>query len=363
MAKKILIIEDDSILRDAVVDFLIEVGYEVVVAVNGYEGVNFAMNELPDLILCDINLPGIKGTQIFSMLQQTDLTAIIPFIFITSMTENEDIRAGMQLGVDDYITKPFDLDHLNATINTRIVKKEKFVQSIERNYKIFFDNPLNAVYIFNESRFEFMNSKMMNLIGITDTMIEDISFINLFDSKDHLFIDNKIRLCYKGINEFSRFEAYLLNKNNERIKVKVCLGLTNYRGKKSIIGLFVESDSKSSKDSKSNEEISRSEIEDIIETLESHHQQISKDDFNRITKMLYKKIESRAESIQSEFTERELEVLQLLYDGKSSKEISVILQISERTVDRHKANLFEKTNAKSSVDLIVFAIKHLLVNM
>ncbi len=126
MKKKILIIEDDKNILTNLNILLVEEGYLVFTAMNAEEGVKTAKENLPDLIISDILMPGIDGYEVLKKLSVYPSTKAIPFIFLTAKTEKEDIRKGMQLGADDYILKPFkSLDILDA-INTRLKRVESF---------------------------------------------------------------------------------------------------------------------------------------------------------------------------------------------------------------------------------------------
>jgi DNA-binding response OmpR family regulator len=118
--KKILIIDDDKILRENTCDFLEEEGYNVISAENGLIGLQQTMNQMPDLILCDINMPHLNGYDFYRTIKQIKSTSTIPLIFITANTENKNINIELHLGVDDYITKPFDLNELLISIRTHL---------------------------------------------------------------------------------------------------------------------------------------------------------------------------------------------------------------------------------------------------
>lgn len=122
--KKILIIEDNPEVRENISEILELAGYEVITAENGKTGVELAQRELPNLIVCDIMMPELDGFGVLHILGKKSETAFIPFIFLTAKTEKSDIRKGMTLGADDYLTKPFDdLDLLNA-VEARIRKSD-----------------------------------------------------------------------------------------------------------------------------------------------------------------------------------------------------------------------------------------------
>jgi CRP-like cAMP-binding protein/CheY-like chemotaxis protein len=124
MKTKVLIIEDNNDIRENVVEILELAGYEAYEAMNGKAGIELAVNHLPDIILCDIMMPELDGYGVLYMLNKNPDTAAIPFIFLTAKAERVDLRKGMEMGADDYLTKPFDdMDLLNA-IEIRLKKKE-----------------------------------------------------------------------------------------------------------------------------------------------------------------------------------------------------------------------------------------------
>jgi DNA-binding response OmpR family regulator len=113
--KKILVIEDNPDVRENTSEILSLANYDVLVAENGKVGVDMAQRQKPDLIICDIMMPELDGYGVLHILSKNEQTAAIPFIFLTAKTEKSDIRKGMNLGADDYLTKPFDdTDLLNA---------------------------------------------------------------------------------------------------------------------------------------------------------------------------------------------------------------------------------------------------------
>ncbi len=114
--KIILIIEDNSDIRESTAEILELTGYQVLQADNGKAGVELAMQKNVDLILCDIMMPELDGYGVLHMLNKNDKTSDIPFIFLTAKAERVDFRKGMEMGADDYLTKPFDDIELLAAI-------------------------------------------------------------------------------------------------------------------------------------------------------------------------------------------------------------------------------------------------------
>ena len=124
MKKKILIIEDNTDIRENVVEILDLAGYEVFEAANGKTGVELAAKKFPDLILCDIMMPELDGYGVLYMVNKNPDISATPFIFLTAKAEKVDLRKGMEMGADDYLTKPFDDIELLNAIESRLRKKE-----------------------------------------------------------------------------------------------------------------------------------------------------------------------------------------------------------------------------------------------
>jgi CRP-like cAMP-binding protein/CheY-like chemotaxis protein len=121
---RVLLIEDNTDIRENVLEILEISGYEAFAADNGKSGAELAIKELPDIILCDIMMPELDGYGVLELLSENEQTRGIPFIFLTAKAERPDIRKGMELGADDYLTKPFDDTDLLRAIESRLKKKE-----------------------------------------------------------------------------------------------------------------------------------------------------------------------------------------------------------------------------------------------
>ena len=122
--KKILVIDDNTGIRENTAEILTLAGYKTSTAENGKIGVELAIREIPDLIVCDIMMPELDGYGVLHLLKKNPATEQIPFIFLTAKTERTDFRKGMEMGADDYITKPFDDLELLRAIEIRLKKME-----------------------------------------------------------------------------------------------------------------------------------------------------------------------------------------------------------------------------------------------
>ncbi|MCG6134210.1 MAG: EAL domain-containing response regulator [Nostoc sp. LLA-1] len=120
---KILVIEDEESVRENLLDLLEAEDFETITAANGKIGINLAVSNVPDLILCDMMMPEIDGYGVLTALRQEPLTATIPFIFLTAKSAKSDFRQGMDMGADDYLTKPFTRAELLSAIMNRLERQ------------------------------------------------------------------------------------------------------------------------------------------------------------------------------------------------------------------------------------------------
>lgn len=120
--KRILIIEDDTVLRENTAELLELSSFQVMTAPNGKIGMSLAKEHLPELIVCDIMMPEMDGYAVLEALSKNESTKHIPFIYLSAKTERQDVRKGMNLGADDYITKPFSEEELISAIESRLAK-------------------------------------------------------------------------------------------------------------------------------------------------------------------------------------------------------------------------------------------------
>lgn len=152
--KKILLVEDNADIRENTAEILALANYNVVTAANGKEGFEIAVKENPDLIICDIMMPVLDGYGLLHLISKKEGLRGIPFIFLTAKSERGDLRKGMEMGADDYITKPFtEIEILNA-IEGRLQKSEYIKENLEASR---LDNFLNEVK--NENTLEKFTSE------------------------------------------------------------------------------------------------------------------------------------------------------------------------------------------------------------
>lgn len=124
----ILVIDDDVSIRKMIREYLELNKYTVITAENGKDGLELANKFIPDLIICDVLMPGMNGYKVKEKLGKERATSTIPFIYLTSQTEGKHLRKGMELGADDYLFKPFKLKELANSMDTQLLKREELIK-------------------------------------------------------------------------------------------------------------------------------------------------------------------------------------------------------------------------------------------
>ena len=133
MNKSILLIEDNKDMRENTSEILELAHYKVFTAKNGKEGIEIAQKQKPDLIICDIMMPVLDGYGVLHMLSKNSETVNIPFIYLTAKAERSDLRKGMEMGADDYLTKPFDDIELLNAVESRLKKADLMKKEFSKN--------------------------------------------------------------------------------------------------------------------------------------------------------------------------------------------------------------------------------------
>ena len=133
MSKTILLIEDNLEMRENTAEIIELANYKVLTAENGKQGVELAKEHLPDLIICDIMMPEMDGYGVLYILSKDPQTCSIPFVFLTAKAEKSEFRKGMNLGADDYVTKPYEEMELLSVIESRIERSQLFKTGYEQN--------------------------------------------------------------------------------------------------------------------------------------------------------------------------------------------------------------------------------------
>ncbi|HXS55319.1 MAG TPA: response regulator [Hanamia sp.] len=196
---KILLVEDNNEIRENTAEILELASYKVNTASNGKEGYESAVREQPDLIVCDIMMPVLDGYGLLHLITKNENLKSVPFIFLTAKTERGDLRKGMEMGADDYITKPFtDIELLNA-IESRL-QKAKFQQE-RANAAQNLDNFINEIK--NENALE----------KLTDSKI-----INHYKKKQRIYSEGNYPHGLYFLNS-GKIRTYKINENGKELTI------------------------------------------------------------------------------------------------------------------------------------------------
>lgn len=224
ISKKILIIEDNKDMCDNIAEILELADYQVITAHNGKDGVMLARDQAPDLIICDIMMPELDGYGVLSILSKDLKTARIPFIFLTAKAEKQDVRKGMEMGADDYLTKPFtDIELLNA-IKVRLSKYQKINEIIKDNEPYL----QNVQDFFDEAAIQMSVEKLTKGHKIIELPKKEILFREgKYPNALYFVIDGKIK-AYR-INEYGKEFIINLYKPGDFVGYEALLEDTTYQ--------------------------------------------------------------------------------------------------------------------------------------
>ncbi|MBW4578181.1 MAG: hybrid sensor histidine kinase/response regulator [Tildeniella nuda ZEHNDER 1965/U140] len=169
--KKILVVEDEPSIRESLLELLTVEGFSVLGAANGNVGVQLAQQHLPDLILCDVTMPQLDGYQVLTSLRQQTATAAIPFIFLTARGTKDDFRQGMELGADDFLTKPCTADELLAAIASRFDKQATVFKQSQKQL----DSLRSSIALSLPHE---LRSPLNGILGLSEVLIDDYQTIS-----------------------------------------------------------------------------------------------------------------------------------------------------------------------------------------
>jgi two-component system, sensor histidine kinase and response regulator len=231
----VLVVEDNTIVLQSIVEGLRYDGYNVLSATNGADAVVIAQTHLPDIIVSDIMMEGMDGYALLNELRKEPATALIPFLFMSAKTNTEDIRFGMNLGADDYITKPFTPTVLVTTIKTRLSKRSMMQSAINDKVKQLTENLAYAMP--HELR-----TPMTAIMGCADLIKRNIDPLNIEEivlCSD--LIDTSVRRLYRLIEQFNHYAQLTLIEAEKSRYGTLYSQLSMYGGE--IISEFVHEES------------------------------------------------------------------------------------------------------------------------
>lgn len=209
--KKILVIEDEASTLENLVLMLEMEGFKPFGAPNGRAGVTLAQRELPDVILCDVSMPELDGHGVLQALRAEAKTASIPFIFLTARGDKKDIRVGMNLGADDYLTKPASAEDVLNAINTRLKRQQQNASAAVQNIdlKPNFDSakPLESLGLTPREAEVLLwiaqgksNADVATILGCAENTVK-VHIARMFEK---LGVENRNAASLKAIDVLSR---------------------------------------------------------------------------------------------------------------------------------------------------------------
>lgn len=213
MVSKILVIEDELHVRENIVELLKSENFEVFSAKDGFEGIFLAQAHFPELILCDVTMPELDGYGVLSNLRKDPDIAITPFIFLTAKAASEEIRQGMNLGADDYLTKPFSRQELLTAIKARLSKQKIHDQNTDTLLK---DIGESLSYSISEKIF----NPLDEILAASEVFRQDANEIMPSDIKslgDHIQSNTKF-LKRAILNIFMFLNMELMFHNSEALE-------------------------------------------------------------------------------------------------------------------------------------------------
>lgn len=211
---KILVIEDEESLRENMVELLLDEKFYVIEAENGEMGVKVALQERPDLILCDVMMPSLDGYGVLDKLRSHRETETIPFIFLTAKATKVDMRQGMELGADDYLTKPCSQEELLKAISTRLKKQAAFQKSTQDKLEELRSNI--TLSLPHELR-----TPLQGILGFAEIFISEAEEIEPSEIKEMgEYIKDSGERLYRLIQNFLLYaELELMAKKPEGLKM------------------------------------------------------------------------------------------------------------------------------------------------
>jgi PAS domain S-box-containing protein len=365
---KILLVEDDKALATTISNLLRVKGYDVTHAGDGASGIQKAFEIIPDLVLCDISMNEISGYDVFNVLKESSATAMIPFVFLTAKSELKDIRFGMQLGADDYIVKPFEYDELLTSLATRLNKAEAHRKANEEKFLALSMIAPYGIFIYQGDGFIETNPSLSTTLGYSRKELLNMGFADIVAPKDRTNAIDKISRCLRGFEKDIHITFNVVHKDGHQISTELygIVGL-KVKGRASMLGTIILSRTDVIQE-QDFEGIPFNEIEEFekaIDMLAGTRSYISTELVNKLISVFRDNeiIREKAPDDLISFSERELEVLSHVCLGLSTKEIADKLFISSRTVEKHRANLMTKINAKNIIEVIIYAVKHKLIDL
>lgn len=356
--KKILIIEDDENLGNTIQTILMVNNYDVCYVNNGASGIQKAFEYNPDLILCDISMDTIDGYQVYRVLEESSILKRIPFIFLTGSSDLEDIRFGMSLGADDYLVKPFNNADLLKSIEKRLEKFKAIRDEARFEFNQLFNLSPVGIFLFDGEKLFKANQAFLKLSKIKEDNVINLRIENFLDSSSVIKIQDSIRKYHPDKNEAFNDEVALIASGRKELKINLTISefekFSTYKLYMALVSPVAKS---------STIVIDNQYADEVYKLLKHENIKISEVLGEKITEIFKQKSLNPQKQSNTFFTKRENEILCLSMEGLPIKIIADRLAISDRTVEKHRAKLMEKSGANNMIEVIVYALKNSLIEI
>jgi DNA-binding NarL/FixJ family response regulator len=353
----ILIIDDDQHLGRTLENVLKLDGYDVCYANNGALGIQKAFEYNPDLILCDVNMDPIDGYQVYNVLKDSSLIDRIPFVFITGNSDLQDIRFGLNLGVDDYFVKPFDNNNLISSIEKRLSKYRRLKEIGKNEFKTLFRLSPYGIFLFEGNMIFDANPALIRMLELDEKNISSYAIDEIFDIASLLSVKEGIEKCAKGLLSSFSQNVILVSKTGQKKQALFSVSAyEKYSNQSLMIGLvLMNSTIKEIENDVYISEILRIFKKENIVVTERMGKKLT--DIFKIHKI---KVKNQLNDI---FSDRENQVLHLSMEGLPIKIIADRLSISDRTVEKHRSSMMAKTNSNNMIEVIIYALRNNLIDI
>lgn len=355
--KKVLYIENDLSLIKKIEKDLSSERYEVCVVRNGIEGIKKAFEYNPDIIVCSITMEPIGGFQIHEILKQSYLTDGIPFIFTNNNNSEQSVfRKAMNAGADDCLIKPFDITELRQAIENKLLKFKKLKEQGKREYKKLSEISPNGIFIFDGHLLLEANAAFLKMFRISDEDVKTFTLAEFLETHSLQKVKEHISQCTHGFTDSFHEEVTFTLRSGETFEgtLYICI-FEKYTGFAHMTGLVIPNNS-----GRDQNGARVSGIQDILKNEKINGSGSLDKKLDDVFKKNNNHIKNNLKDL---FSNREKEVICLSMEGHSTKIIADKLSISDRTVEKHRAKLMEKTSSNNMIEVIVYSLRNNLINL
>lgn len=355
---RILVIDDDQRIVRTIKNVLSLHGYDVCVAENGAKGIEKAFEYNPDLILCDVRMEPIDGFKVLSVLKNSSINYRTPFIFFSGNSDASDIRFGIDMGADDFLLKPIVNDELIKSIENQLNKYRSLIELGKKQFEALFELSPNYIFLFDGDDIFNANTSFMSLFKMDVNILSTHHIQEIFDVPSYDNVKHRIKRCASGVDDkFNEQVKIVLKDGSLRMMDLYVAQYQKHCGFALLIALLIPVNTgKSSLDH-------LFLLKELLIALKSENIIVSDPLGRKLSGILKGWVKTEKNLDSTFFSKRELQVLQLTMEGLPIKQIAERLLISDRTVERHRANVMEKTNSATMIEVIVFAVRNSIIDI